>query len=197
MRIPSSFMGDVEDGFTSNDFNLSDNIVTGDARGGLDEAGKREVKKIMKKQKLGFDEARKVYTERRFAKNNIGPEVIHIDPALQQAGNKLMGVGHSKRPQVRVVFLRYCFLSLLPEISIKIHQPIFAAAPPRLSDRLLNAHTIQDPWTSSHGSRAISGCHYRLFIGGIGGKFGGMPAGGARPGKFVCCDMLKPGGNMP
>ena len=68
-------MGDVEDGFSSTDFNLGHNIVDGDSRGGLDEAGKREVRQIMKKRKLGFDEARKVYTEKRFARNNIGPEV--------------------------------------------------------------------------------------------------------------------------
>ena len=76
-RLPSSFMGDVEEGFTSHDFNLGENIVEGDTRSGLDEAGKREVKNIMKKNNLGFDEARKLYIERRFAKHNIDPEVTY------------------------------------------------------------------------------------------------------------------------
>ena len=71
-------MSDVEEGLTSNDFNLGENIIDGDARTGLDKAGKREVKKIMKRQHLGFDEARKIYTERRFAKNNIGPDVSFL-----------------------------------------------------------------------------------------------------------------------
>jgi len=78
-RIPASFMDDVEGGFTSTDFDLSSNIIEGDSRTGLDEAGKREVKKIMKRQKVGFDEARRIYNERRFAKNNIGPDGIPMD----------------------------------------------------------------------------------------------------------------------
>ena len=54
--------------------------MDGDSRGGLDQAGKREVQRIMKRQKIGFDEARKTYTERRFAKNNIDSEVKYQIP---------------------------------------------------------------------------------------------------------------------
>lgn len=34
----------------------------------------------MKKRKVGFDEARRIYTEGRFAKNNIGPDGLPRDP---------------------------------------------------------------------------------------------------------------------
>jgi len=73
-------MNDVEGGFTSSDFDLTGNIIDGDARAGLDEQAKREVKQIMKRQRVGFDEARRIYTERRFAKNNIGPDGMPRDP---------------------------------------------------------------------------------------------------------------------
>ena len=68
-------MSDVEEGFTSQDFNLGDNIVEGDARSGLDDTSKREVKTLMKRHNLGFDEARKLYVERRLAKHDIDPQV--------------------------------------------------------------------------------------------------------------------------
>ena len=72
-RLPS-FAKDIEDGLTSDDFDLSNNLASGDRRSGLDEHGKREIKQIMKKRVVGFDEARRIYTESRFAKNNIGPD---------------------------------------------------------------------------------------------------------------------------
>lgn len=34
----------------------------------------------MKQRKVGFDEARRIYTEQRFAKNNIGPDGRPRDP---------------------------------------------------------------------------------------------------------------------
>jgi hypothetical protein len=46
----------------------------------LDQQAKREVQKIMKSRRLGFDEARRIYTEGRFAKNNIGPDGRPKDP---------------------------------------------------------------------------------------------------------------------
>lgn len=79
-RLPSSFTNDIEAGLTSNDFDLSGNIADGDTRAGLDLQGKMEVQKIMKAKKIGFDEARRVYTERKFAKNNIGPDGRPRDP---------------------------------------------------------------------------------------------------------------------
>ena len=79
-RLPSSFANDIEEGFTSGDFDLAANVGSGDSRSGLDEQGKREVRKIMRSKKVGFDEARRIYTEKRFAKNNIGPDGRPRDP---------------------------------------------------------------------------------------------------------------------
>ena len=79
-RLPASFSNDIESGFTSTDFDLSANVAARDSRAGLDQAAKREVQKIMKSRKIGFDEARRMYTEQRFAKNNIGPDGRPRDP---------------------------------------------------------------------------------------------------------------------
>ncbi|EDN09727.1 conserved hypothetical protein [Histoplasma mississippiense (nom. inval.)] len=78
--LPESFTGDMEAGLSSADFDLSNNIETGDERGGLDHIAKREVLKIMKRQRVNFNEARRIYTERRFAKNGIGPDGRPRDP---------------------------------------------------------------------------------------------------------------------
>ncbi|KAI4251153.1 MAG: hypothetical protein L6R42_008493 [Xanthoria sp. 1 TBL-2021] len=79
-RLPSSFSNDIEAGFTSGDFDLHTNVVAGDSRRGLDQRGKREVQKIMKSRKIGFDEARRVYMEQSFANNNIGLDGRPRDP---------------------------------------------------------------------------------------------------------------------
>lgn len=73
-------MSDVESGFTSNDFDLSGNVMEGDSRAGLDVRGKREVQRIMKNRGIGFDEARRVYMEQSFKKNNIGDDGLPKDP---------------------------------------------------------------------------------------------------------------------
>jgi len=79
-RLPSTFIGDIEAGFTSADFDLDANVVEGDSRQGLDNKAKYQIKKIMKSQRVNFDEARRLYTEQRFAKNNIGPDGRPRDP---------------------------------------------------------------------------------------------------------------------
>ncbi|KAL1960002.1 hypothetical protein VTO42DRAFT_670 [Malbranchea cinnamomea] len=79
-RLPESFRDDVEAGLHSSDFDLSSNITEGDSRAGLDARGKREVLKIMKSRRVDFNEARRIYTEQRFAKNNIGPDGLPRDP---------------------------------------------------------------------------------------------------------------------
>ncbi len=70
----------MEAGFTSSAFDLSGNVVEGDSRAGLDQRAKREVQRIMKARGVGFDEARRIYTQQRFAKNNIGPDGLPRDP---------------------------------------------------------------------------------------------------------------------
>ncbi|KAL6231459.1 hypothetical protein BDW75DRAFT_243899 [Aspergillus navahoensis] len=79
-RLSSSFADDMVAGLTSSEFNLSTNIENGDQRAGLDARGKREVLNIMRRQRINFDEARRIYTEQRFAMNNIGPDGRPRDP---------------------------------------------------------------------------------------------------------------------
>lgn len=79
-RLPSSFAADIENGLSSSAFDLSGNVSGGDSRAGLDDSSKREIQKIMKNRRVNFDEARRIYTEGRFAKNNIGPDGRPRDP---------------------------------------------------------------------------------------------------------------------
>jgi hypothetical protein len=59
---------------------LDENVEAGDSRQGLDDAGKKEVMRIMKRRGVGFDEARRMYMQDRFKKNNIGADGIPRDP---------------------------------------------------------------------------------------------------------------------
>ncbi|KAJ5570363.1 UPF0357 protein [Penicillium hispanicum] len=79
-RLPSSFAADLEAGLSSSQFDLAANIADGDTRTGLDQRAKQEVRNIMRSRKVGFDEARRIYTEQRFARNNIGPDGRPRDP---------------------------------------------------------------------------------------------------------------------
>jgi len=79
-RLPTSFRDDIEAGLSSAAFDLSANVEAGDSRQGLDERGKREVQAIMKRRGVGFDEARRLYMEDRFRKNDIGPDGRPRDP---------------------------------------------------------------------------------------------------------------------
>ncbi|OQE21374.1 hypothetical protein PENSTE_c012G06181 [Penicillium steckii] len=79
-RLPSSFTGDLEAGLTSSQFDIAANVADGDTRAGLDQRAKQQIRKIMKNRGVDFDEARRVYTEQRFARNNIGPDGRPRDP---------------------------------------------------------------------------------------------------------------------
>ncbi|KAK5627732.1 hypothetical protein RRF57_003447 [Xylaria bambusicola] len=79
-RLPGSFSGDIEAGLSSSTFDLGANVESGDSRAGLDDAAKAEILKIMKKRRLRFDEARRVYMEQRFSANGIGPDGRPRDP---------------------------------------------------------------------------------------------------------------------
>jgi hypothetical protein len=81
-RLPTTFAGDIESGFSSSAFDLSGNVASGDSRAGLDDSSKREIQKIMRNRRVNFDEARRIYTEGRFAQNNIGPDGLPRDPKL-------------------------------------------------------------------------------------------------------------------
>lgn len=79
-RLPTSFRDDIEAGLSSSAFDLNANLEAGDSRQGLDDAGKREVQAIMKRKGVDFDEARRLYMQDRFKKNNIGPDGLPRDP---------------------------------------------------------------------------------------------------------------------
>lgn len=79
-RLPGSFTGDIEAGLSSTTFDLTGNVADGDGRAGLDDAAKQEILKIMKKRRMKFDQARKVYMENRFRDNGIGPDGRPKDP---------------------------------------------------------------------------------------------------------------------
>lgn len=84
-RLPPSFTAgsfadDMEAGLSSSTFDLGANVDGGDSRAGLDDGAKREILKIMKKRRVRFDEARRMYTEQRFADNGIGSDGRPRDP---------------------------------------------------------------------------------------------------------------------
>lgn len=79
-RLPNSFSDDIEAGLSSSTFDLSANVESGDSRAGLDDQSKAEVLKIMKKRRMTFDQARKVYMENRFKANGIGADGLPRDP---------------------------------------------------------------------------------------------------------------------
>jgi hypothetical protein len=79
-RLPTTFAGDIEAGLSSDTFDLSGNVGEGDSRAGLDDASKREILKLMKKRRIKFDEARRMYMENRFKANGIGADGRPKDP---------------------------------------------------------------------------------------------------------------------
>jgi len=79
-RLNTSFRGDAEAGLSSSTFDLAENIEAGDARAGLDDRGKSEVQRIMKERRVDFDEARRLWVEERFGRNNISADGRPRDP---------------------------------------------------------------------------------------------------------------------
>ena len=76
-----SFESDIEDGLTSSHFDLNTNLNEEDGRAGLKD--KEEIMRIMKKQKVSFDEARLIRQQNLLKKNNIDPETgLPLDPKL-------------------------------------------------------------------------------------------------------------------
>ena len=79
-RLHSSFSNDIESGLSSANFDLTVNVEASDSRRGLGHRAKEEIQKIMKNRRVGFDDARRIYTEGRFASNNIGADGRPKDP---------------------------------------------------------------------------------------------------------------------
>lgn len=78
--IPTSFQDDAESGLHSSNFSLADNIEADDGRSGLDAEGKREVLRVMKRKKVGFDEARRIVMQDHFKKSGVGEDGRPRDP---------------------------------------------------------------------------------------------------------------------
>ncbi|EGW30198.1 uncharacterized protein SPAPADRAFT_63811 [Spathaspora passalidarum NRRL Y-27907] len=77
-----SFDEDIEDGLTSDAFDIEQNRDKGDTRKGLSLQAKREIKRIMKTMKVSFDEARLTYTRLQFDENNVDEDGLPKDPKL-------------------------------------------------------------------------------------------------------------------
>ena len=77
---PPSFHDDAAAGLHSSNFDLSANIEAADGRAGLDEAGKREVQRIMKKRQVTFDEARRMVMMDRFRREGVAEDGRPRDP---------------------------------------------------------------------------------------------------------------------
>ncbi|EPX74616.1 uncharacterized protein SOCG_02099 [Schizosaccharomyces octosporus yFS286] len=77
--VHDSFESDIQNGLTSNSFDLFQNVLSQDSRAGLDEISSREIKGIMKKQQCSFDQARLIYLRDTMSKNNIDPSGLPLD----------------------------------------------------------------------------------------------------------------------
>ena len=65
---------------SSSNFDLSENIEAGDSRAGLDDNAKMEVQRLMKERRVDFDEARRMWVQEKFGRNNIGADGRPRDP---------------------------------------------------------------------------------------------------------------------
>ncbi|WBW72731.1 ER membrane DUF2015 family conserved fungal protein [Schizosaccharomyces osmophilus] len=77
--VHDSFESDIQNGLTSNSFDLFQNVLSQDSRAGLDEASSMEIKGIMKKQQCSFDQARLIYLRNTMSRNNIDPSGLPLD----------------------------------------------------------------------------------------------------------------------
>lgn len=78
LNDPSGFQGDLEAGFSSNQFDLRDNIMNDDPRS-LDENAKREIQHLMAQDNISFDKARLKYFRDKLAEHNIGADGVPRD----------------------------------------------------------------------------------------------------------------------
>ncbi|KAF9302404.1 hypothetical protein BGZ74_005404 [Mortierella antarctica] len=75
----SSFAQNIEEGLTSSNFDLHQNLLGGDERHGLENA--EEIRKIMKKYRCNFDQARLIQQQNKMKANGIDPRTgVPIDP---------------------------------------------------------------------------------------------------------------------
>ncbi|KAF9542736.1 hypothetical protein EC957_001717 [Mortierella hygrophila] len=75
----SSFAQNIEEGLTSSTFDLHQNLLGGDERHGLENT--EEIRKLMKKYKCNFDQARLIQQQNKMKANGIDPRTgVPIDP---------------------------------------------------------------------------------------------------------------------
>lgn len=75
----SGFESDLENGFSSPNFDIGENIRNFDNRT-LDETAKEEIRQLMQKHNLSFDDARLKYLRDKFQANNIDSTGMPMDP---------------------------------------------------------------------------------------------------------------------
>ncbi|KAG0303976.1 hypothetical protein BGZ98_006071 [Dissophora globulifera] len=75
----SSFEQNIEEGLTSSTFDLNQNLLDGDERHGIENTA--ELRKIMKKYRCNFDQARLILQQNKMKANGIDPRTgVPIDP---------------------------------------------------------------------------------------------------------------------
>jgi hypothetical protein len=77
--LPSSFQDDAEQGLHSSHFDLAQNIEAEDSRAGLDGDAKAEIYGLMRRHGVDFDEARRLWVERKFAAAGVGSDGRPLD----------------------------------------------------------------------------------------------------------------------
>lgn len=75
----SGFENDLENGFSSSNFDIGENIRNFDNRT-LDETAKEEIRQLMQKHNLSFDDARLRYLRDKFQANNVDSTGMPMDP---------------------------------------------------------------------------------------------------------------------
>ncbi|KIM32790.1 hypothetical protein M408DRAFT_186548 [Serendipita vermifera MAFF 305830] len=70
--LPTTFEDQAAHGYSSSAFDLAGN-VSGDSRVGLDERQLQEIRDIMKRERVNFDQARLIRHKREMARNGIDP----------------------------------------------------------------------------------------------------------------------------
>ncbi|GBL49872.1 hypothetical protein ACI3LY_000827 [Candidozyma auris] len=78
MQQSSSFEQDLENGLSSGNFDISGNIGN-DSRDGLDENAKAEIRRIMQRESLPFDEARLRYFRAELSRNGVASDGLPTD----------------------------------------------------------------------------------------------------------------------
>ncbi|OBA20512.1 hypothetical protein METBIDRAFT_32506 [Metschnikowia bicuspidata var. bicuspidata NRRL YB-4993] len=73
------FQDDMENGLSSNQFDLNKNIVNNDTRT-LDDAAKGEIRRMMSQENITFDEARLKYFQCKLSEHGIGADGVPRDP---------------------------------------------------------------------------------------------------------------------